>query len=215
MTLSTHTLLRCAWTLSLVFLTGCSLIRLPKVTIPGGPTALGPRDAGTPAVVTSDTGTTTFDAPAGSVMTVETHAAVPATATLPAVPEHRIVKWTFPAPTRVITTDNKSTASSGTIDTSVAKHRIDTEDRRILLYVSMICGALGLVARIALKEWPTAGNALLISSACAFASWKLAEIPTWIWFAVIVVAGGVILGYKRAEWDANGDGIPDALQRNP
>lgn len=216
MTSSTHTLLRCAWTLSLVLLcTGCSLIRMPKVGIPGGPTAIGHRDAGTPAVVTSDTDTTTFDAPAGSTMTAETHAAVPATNTTPTIPEYRIVKWTFPAPTRVTTTDKKDTASTGTIDTTVAKHRIDVEDRRVLLYASMICGALGLIARIALKEWPTAGNALLLASALAFASWKLAEIPTWLWVLVLVVAGAVILGYKRAEWDANGDGIPDALQRKP
>lgn len=214
MTPTTHSLTRCAWTLSLtLLLTSCSVFRLPKVSIPNGPSARAPQDNGTPAVVASDTATTTFDAPAGSTMSVETRAALPATSSIPAIPETRIVHWTFPALTRVATVENRSSASSGTIDTSVAKHRIDIDSRRFLLYIAAICGAGGIIARLVFKEWPTIGNALIIAGACAFAAWRLAEIPTWLWMVVLGIAAAIVLGYKRAEWDRNGDGVPDILQK--
>jgi hypothetical protein len=33
-----------------------------------------------------------------------------------------------------------------------------------------------------------------------------------LWLAVLAGAGLMVAGYKRAEWDANGNGIPDAFE---
>jgi len=33
-----------------------------------------------------------------------------------------------------------------------------------------------------------------------------------LWMAVIVGVGLLALGYKRAEWDANRNGVPDFLE---
>jgi hypothetical protein len=55
-----------------------------------------------------------------------------------------------------------------------------------------------------------------LAAATFFALWKLSDLPSWfIAVAIAAVAGGafLILGYKRAEADLNGDGIPDRLQK--
>ncbi len=175
--------------------------------------AQAPKDAGTPATVEKRDTSAKLETPAGTQVRVERTDPVPATAETKFSPGRTLTEWTFPD-TAVFTFDvQQARASSGTVDTSVAKHRIDVEERRWLLWTAIGCALAGLVVRSLLPAWPSLSNGLLIAAPLAFAAWKVADIPAWLWLVALGVVAALALGYKRAEWDRDGDGIPDALQR--
>jgi hypothetical protein len=207
-----------AYSLSLaaiLLLTGCGLIRgRPTIKAPGV-SVTGPQDAGKPATLATAEAGTTMPIPAGSAVKVTQTEAQPATAEKPAVPATTVTEITPSAPTVITHTESKVQADTGTIDTSVAKHRIDAAERRWLLWAAIACGIAGLIVRSLLPSWPSLSNGLLVAAPCAFAAWKFAEVPAWLWGLVVAAVILLALGYKRAEWDKNGDGIPDALQRQP
>lgn len=188
----------------------------------GDSTVMGVPDAGTPATLNTAKDDEVIPIPAGSeVIVVETEAveAQPATADTPAVEAKPASKETtirFAGSTHWKRSRATVKADTGTIDTSVAKHRIDVDGRKPLLYISVGLLAVGVILRVALKEWPTPGNGAMIAGLVAGLAWKMSEIP---WWAFLLVLGGgalLVLGYKRAEWDRDGDGVPDILQRkNP
>lgn len=167
----------------------------------------GNRDAGTPATAKSGGTVTTLPLAAGSKVTFTPAPSVDA----------GTVSVELSAPSEFRVESHAREASTGTIDTATAQHRIDTEarteERKPLLWAAIICGVAGVLARIVLKEWPAIGNGLLAAAALAGVAWKVAEIPWWAFLAVIGGVVLVVLGYKRAEWDQDGDGIPDVLQR--
>jgi hypothetical protein len=185
-----------------VALAGCAT---PRAKLSGGQSAAGPHDNGTPAKVESGSTVTTALLPAGSVVTF-----TPAEAIAP-------VTATLSAPMELRTETRHESATTGTVDTTVAVKRIETEtaaaERRWLLWAAIACGVAGLVVRSLLPAWPGLSNGLLVGAVAAGAAWKLAEVPAWIWLLCIAAAALLALGYKRAEWDRNGDGIPDLLQR--
>jgi hypothetical protein len=167
----------------------------------------GVPDAGTPATLNGGEVRTGFRVPANSKVTLTKTAA---TATTPAV---EVSTFDFSEPTEFEQTASTIIASTGTIDTSVAQHRIDAQERRWLLFAAIGCAIGGLVARSLLPAWPGLSNGLLIAAPLAFAAWKLAEVPAWLWLVAIGIMAVLALGYKRAEWDANKDLIPDVLQK--
>jgi hypothetical protein len=174
--------------------------------------ALAPKDAGTPATVEKRESSAKLEAPAGTQVRVERTEPVPATADTKFSPGRTLTEWTFPD-TAVFTFDTQQArASSGTVDTTVAKHRIDVAERRWLLWTAIACGLAGIVVRSLVPAWPALSNGLLAGAALAFASWKFSEIPAWLWLVALGVVAALALGYKRAEWDRDGDGIPDRLQ---
>ena len=191
-------------------LLGCGTA-LPKVKVKGA-TAQGPRDIGTPATVESGGTVTTLPVPAGS--TVESVPAVPASATSAGIPA--VVKVVLAGASELRSETHASKASSGSTDSTVAVKRIEVEsaasERRWLLWAAIGCGVVGLVLKSMLPAWPALSNGLLVGAVAAGCAWKLAEVPAWLWLAVLVGAGLMVAGYKRAEWDANGNGIPDALE---
>lgn len=195
--------------LHVLALSACT--RLPSIKL-GKSTITGNRDAGTPATVSSNDSTSTLNIPAGTKVVTAVTAPTPATSTTPYVPSLTRTEWTFSSPTTFESTAAALLASTGTIDTSVAKHRIDVAERRWLLWAGIACGIAGLVVKSLLPTWPSLSNGLLFAAPCALAAWKFSEIPAWLWFIAIAVVVFLALGYKRAEWDANGDGIPDTLQ---
>ena len=187
---------------------GC--VRQPRAKA-GQATAFAPMDPGKPGEASSSSSVATLPVPPGS--TVET---VPGTPEAPAPS----VKVTLSAPSELRVESHGESASSGTVDTSVAVKKAElaqaSSDRQPLLWVAIVCGVLGLILRSVAKEWPALGNGFLLAGVFAGAAWKLSEVPGWIWMAVLVAVVLLVLGYKRAEWDANGDGVPDVLQRrNP
>ena len=198
-------------------LMGCGLIPA-RIKAPGV-SVQGVRDAGKPAtLVTSDSGESVA-LPEGSRVTVtkvEAMPAKPATATeaaQPAQPAKTITEIQPSGPTIWQKTETKVNADTGTVDTSIAQHRIDVAERRWLLWAAIGCGIAGIVIRSMIPAYPSLSNGLLIAAALAGASWKLADIPSWIWLVALGVFGALAAGYKRAELDKDGDGVPDVLQK--
>jgi hypothetical protein len=191
-------------------LVGCGLA-LPKVKVKGA-TAQGPRDIGAPAVVESGGTVTTLPVPAGS--TVESVPAVPASATSAGIPA--AVKVVLAGASELRSETHASKASSGSTDSTVAVKRIEVEsaasERRWLLWAAIGCGVVGLVLKSMLPAWPALSNGLLVGAVAAGCAWKLAEVPAWLWLAVLAGAGLMVAGYKRAEWDKDGNNIPDFLE---
>jgi hypothetical protein len=189
-------------------LLGCASV--PRIQW-GKATVEAPKDAGTPAQLKSGEVKTGFRIPAKSRMTVEKTEAVPATAETPARPAVEVTTFDFSEPTQFEQIANTMQASTGTVDTSVAKKRIETESKAPLLYAA-IGAALAAVVAMVLK-WPSVALLCGIGSGAFFAAWRLADIPWWAGLIALTAGGALMLGYKRAEWDANGDLIPDKLQK--
>jgi hypothetical protein len=191
-------------------LVGCGTA-LPRVKVKGA-TAQGPRDIGAPAVVESGGTVTTLPVPAGS--TVESTVGVAATAANAAIPA--AVKVVLAGASELRSETHQAKASSGTTDSTVAVKRIEVEsaasERRWLLWAAIGCGVVGLVLKSLLPAWPALSNGLLVGAVAAGAAWKLSEVPAWLWLAVLVGAALMVSGYKRAEWDKNGNNIPDFLE---
>lgn len=194
----------------LLVLPGCA--HLPRIAI-GKDSVVGNRDAGKPATLSRNEATTTLGIPKETTVLVTETDAVPATPTTPYVPRKLTTEWTFSQPSSFESWRADTHADTGTIDTTVAKHRIDVAERRWLLFTAIACGIAGLLVRSLLPAWPSLSNGLFLAAICAGLSWKLSDIPSWLWAAIIGCVVVLILGYKRAEWDKDNDGIPDFLQR--
>lgn len=167
----------------------------------------GVADAGTPAVLKTDEVVAGFTIPAGSRVTMSRAEATPSA---PAIEQmHVDVARDSEFKQSRATFD----ASTGTVDTSVAKHRIDSEERRWLLWAAIGALLAGFVVRSLLPAWPALSNGLLVSAAIAGVAWKVAMIPDWFLAIGATVAALLALGYKRAEWDANKNWIPDVLEK--
>jgi hypothetical protein len=179
----------------------------------------GVQDAGKGATLNTSNAKEIIPLPTGTkITTTETPAvpAKPATATAPAEPAQpaKTVTIVEPGgPTEWIKTETTVNADTGAVDTSVAKHRIDVEERRWLLWAALGCGVAGVFLKSMLPAWPGLSNGLLLAAGIAFVSWKVAALPEWLWIGVALIFGAKALGYKKAEWDKNGDGIPDVLQK--
>lgn len=201
-----------------LLLSGCALQR-GRISTPLG-SVVGVKDAGAPAKFDSSLGVESLALPVGStIITTRTDAqpAVAATETTPAreyQPAQEKTEIVLSAPSELRKNTTTTHADTGVIDTTVAKHRIDVEDRAWLKWAAIGMLVAGVLLKSVLPQWPAISNGLLLSAALAFASWKLAEIPAWLWAAGLVIGGALALGYKRAEWDKNGDGVPDLLQRS-
>lgn len=191
---------------------GCSLFQgSARVSLPGV-SVQAPKDNGTPATIAKSDAGTVIPLPAGSEVTMTKESALPATKETPAQPAKETTTIRPAGPSEYHQTESKVQASSGTIDASVKNHEIDVAERRWLLWAAIGCGIGGIVLKSLLPAWPGLSNGLLIAAPCAFAAWKFAEVPAWIWLVVIGIVGALALGYKRAEWDKDGDGIPDILE---
>lgn len=98
-------------------------------------------------------------------------------------------------------------------DTSVDKHKADLAERRYLLFIGIGLGIAAIAVKSLLPLWPGLWKGAAAGSVLALAAWKLSEIPAWAFGLAIGVSVLLALGYKRAEVDLDGDGIPDRLQR--
>lgn len=186
----------------------------PKIRI-GGDSVMAPKDAGKPASLAKSESGATVALPAGSSLVITKYEAMEATQDSPALPAKEVTEIKPNGPTEYVKKEASVSAQTGTVDTSVKKHEIDVQERRWLLFAAIGCGIGGIVIRSLLPGWPALSNGLLIASPCAFAAWKFADVPSWIWIAIIGVVAAMALGYKRAEWDKDGDGIPDFLEKKP
>lgn len=213
--------MRYIFVIACLLLTGC--VSKPRARI-GDIEAAGPKDAGTPATVTTTKAGEAATIPTGSRVVITETAAVeaqparpatpdsPAQPAQPAQPATRVTEIVPAAPMVWERKEDTARASSGTVDTSLGHHRIEAEERRVLLYIGIGLGILGLVVRSMLPAWPSLSNGLLAGAVIAGISWKVAALPSWVWTLALAAAALLAMGYKRAEWDRDGDGVPDILQ---
>lgn len=195
---------------------GCSTVGKIKTK---AATVLGVKDAGKPASLVTEAAGMSLPIPAGSrvVMTkFQPTEPVPATDHTPAVaaqPAREVTEIVLQKPTELRKTETKIAADTGTVDVSVAKHRIDVQSRQWLLVAMIVCGVVGLVARSMLPAWPAISNGLLMAAVAAGLAWKMAEIPAYLWVAILGGVAILVLGYKRREKDEKEEAAK--LQTNP
>jgi MprA protease rhombosortase-interaction domain-containing protein len=189
---------------------GRSQIKTPDFTV------LSPPNPGTPATLNTANEGEDLEIPAGSVATVTETAAVeaqPATTGAPAVearPATKETVITFSATSHWKRTRATVKADTGTVDTSVAKHAIDVESRRPMLYAAMVAvvGGLGFMY----VRFQAIAVMCFLAAGAFFLAWKMSEISPWLGGVLLAAGIAGFAFYKRAEWDKNGDGIPDVLQ---
>lgn len=197
----------------LSLLAGCSLLpKLPKITT-GKTRVVGPANAGSPTQVREGESNTSFDVPAGTEVTSTSTEATPATASTPFLPARHITRWTFATPTKFNMTTSMLDASTGTVDTSVAKHQIDTESRKPLLYCAIGAAVAGL--GFMYVRFSSIAVMCFLAAGTFFMAWRMSEISPWLGGLLLTAAVAGFAFYKRAEWDKDGDGKPDFLQRKP
>jgi hypothetical protein len=193
-----------------VLMSGCSIFP-PKVKLPGVGSVSAFKDAGTPATMAEGTDRTGMRIPANSKVTVEKREALPSTGFV--APAATFYTFELPEPTDFMSEVRRIQASTGTVDTSLASKRIDAEERRPLLYcaIAAVVAGLGFMyvrfQAIAVMSFMAAG--------AFFIAWRMAEISGWVGGLFLVAAVAGFAFYKRAEWDKNGDGVPDFLQTKP
>jgi hypothetical protein len=204
----------------IVLFVGCVLfggcVRVPKIRV-GKHTVTAPKDVGKPATLSTAEAGEVATLPAGSKVTItETAAqpAVPASAEAPAAaatPARRVTEFVPSAPMEWHRTESSVHADTGSVDTTVATKRIEAEERRPLLYCAIVAAVAGL--GFMYVRFQSIAVMCFIGSGCFFLAWRMAEISPWVGGLFLVAAVAGFAFYKRAEWDQNGDGIPDALQR--
>jgi hypothetical protein len=193
---------------------GCASLSRGKIKA-GSTVVEGIPDAGKPATLATDETKSSIAIPAGTEVSVTKIESSPATASTPFIPARWVSVFTPTKDTRLEAVSATLRADTGTVDTSVAKHRIDAQERRWLLWCAMACGIGGIISRSMLPAWPAISNGLILAAVLSGLAWKLSEIPPWTWLIALGAAVLLVMGYKRAEWDKNGDGIPDILQKKP
>jgi hypothetical protein len=160
--------------------------------------------------------------PKGSRVKVTEEAAMPAqpatanTPAAPAQPATKITEYELAADMPL-----RSTASSQEIivapprapDQSVALKKADNEARAPLLYVGIGLAVIGLLVAFVLK-YPVIGMKIsLLGGGGAFAAWKIADVPSWLWAVGVLMALVAAFFYMRGQWDADGNGVPDILEK--
>lgn len=205
--------------LGLFLVSGCLTSPNRGAIRAGDVTVRGVVDPGKPASLNTETSSERVVLPAGSKITSTEVGALPARAAFEGIPAvtaqaGKTITVIEPgAATEWSKTTNMVSADTGTVDTSVAIHKVDVAERRILLFVAIGCGLAGLVLKSMLPAWPGISNGFLLGSVFFGAAWKFSEIPAWAGVIAIVAVGLLSLGYKRAQWDKDGNGVPDSLEK--
>jgi hypothetical protein len=178
-------------------LTGCwgvGRIKAPGVSVQGV------KDAGSPAILATSQAGEAVALPDGSRVIKTKTEAIPATKDAPAQPAKEVTEIIPAGPTVYTSTEKTVSASTGTIDTSIAARRIDAAENRILLY-----GALLMLVAAGVFFWLHYPSPALLCAAAAgvlFLCWKVANLPPWFWgIAVLAGAGavGLYFGHERGE----------------
>lgn len=195
---------------------GCS--RIPFIKS-GEVSVTGTKDAGTPATLNTLNAGEDIKLKAGSKVIITRYkgvAAKPATADSPAVaaqPEREVTEIIPAGDTQWQRTEARVSADTGTVDTSVRKSQIEAEERRPLLYAAIAAVVAGL--GFMYVRFQALAVMCFIGAGAFFCAWKMAEISPWVGGLFLVAAVAGFAFYKRAEWDKNGDGVPDILQGKP
>jgi len=194
-----------------VFASGCSTagrIRTKLASIVAVP------DAGKAATLAESHSDASLPIPAGSRLVVtkfEAQAAIPAAEGRPEVaaqPAREVTEVVLAKDSTWNRTETHVQADTGTVDTSIAKHRIDVAEDRILLFVSIGAAVLGGV--FLYLKYPTPALICGCAAVVFFMAWRLSGLPPWfhvLGFAGLAAAVFMWLGHRRGE----SDGVKAAL----
>lgn len=205
-----HALVKSALLASVLLLSGCAFLARPGKVKLGNSSAEAPANAQAATTISTDEGSEVIDIPAG------TQVSVTETANDGAKPASRVFTYAFiNASQHRIKRDFKQAEipPQRPPDTSVDKHKIDVAERRWLLFAAIGAGIAAVVLKSMLPGWGGLSNGMGAGAIILFAAWKFSEVPWWASLIVVGIVAAMALGYKRAEWDKNGDGIPDILQK--
>lgn len=188
-----------------LLLGGCSTVGRIKT---GAASIFAVKDAGKAATLDENHEVATLPIPAGTraVMTsLEPIAGQPATETSPAIAPQAgrtVTEFIFDKPSEWKKTGTYIRADTGTVDTTIAKHRIDVEESRYLLFAAM--GA-GIAAGVFLYlKYPTPAFICGGAAVIFFMAWKLSGLPWWfhiLGFCAIAAAIFLWIGHRRGERD--------------
>lgn len=192
-----------AWFLCM---TGCAVFgKRPQIRA-GDVSVTGLPDAGKPATLGTSQSGESLPLPAGSRIIETKTDAVPAkaaTAESPAVPAQpaRTVTEIIPGAATVLQrTESTVHADTGTVDTSIAAHKIDAAESRPLLYAAIVAAAAA--GFFVWRAYPTPALACGIASAVFFLAWKVSGLPDWFWAIGLLaagVAGALYIGHEKGE----------------
>lgn len=189
-----------------LFLGGCSYFQRHGFIKAGTATVAGVQDAGNPATLDTSAKGETLALPAGSKVTVTRFEAtldLPARDGLSAQkgqPAREVTEITLAKDTVWQKQESTVKADTGTVDTSIAAKRIDSQESRPLLYAAI---ASALAAGFFLyRAYPTpafiCGGAAVVF---AFA-WKAAGLPSWFWAVgavALAAAAFLYIGHERGQ----------------
>ncbi len=192
--------------LSVVSLSGCAMLkRTGSIKIPGA-SVVGVQDAGKPATLASDVKWEGMVLPKGSSLTLTKFQALagqPASTSGPAIqaqPAKEVAQITVSENTEWKRSENIIKADTGTVDTSIAAKRIESEESRPLLYAAL-ASIVGAGVCLWLK-YPTPALICGASSVVFFLAWKVSGLPSWFWAVGAVGLAGaaaLYLGHEKGE----------------
>ena len=187
-----------------LFTPGCALLRTYGIIKSPSVTVVGVKDAGKPATLASDVKVDTMTIPAGTTVTttkVESVASTPATSTTSAIPfqpAKEITTFTVPKEVKWDKTTTSISANTGTVDTSIAEHKIDVAASQPLLYAAIVSAlAAGFFIY---RAYPTPAFICGASSVAFLMAWKMTGMPDWMWAigaAGLAAAVFLYLGHER------------------
>lgn len=193
-------------TIAVILLSGCSL--LPGHIKLGGNSVTAVKDAGRPATIATGDKTESIPLPDGSSLTITKFEAQAeqitkdGKAVTPAAPAKTVTEIHLAGASQLTTTEKTVAANTGTVDTTVANHRIDETAKEPLLYCAIAC-VLVAVAMLYF-EHPAAAGLSAAAAAALFAAWRMPDLPEWFWMlGAIGIAGALCLVFGHAKGVAN------------
>lgn len=185
---------------------GCAVFRKQPAIAAPGVTVTAPADSGKPATLDTAKAGESLPIPAGSRLTVTKFGAVafiPATVNAPeqpAQPAKEVVQIDLGGASVWTKTAETVRADTGTVDTSVAKAKIEAAESRILLYAAL--GCLVVAGAFFWMHYPTPAMLAAAASGVLFLCWKVSGLPPWFWgvaVAALAIGGGLYFGHERGE----------------
>ncbi len=191
--------MRTALTVLCLCLTGCGAFGVGRIKA-GPVTVQGVKDAGKAASLSTSSAGAVIALPEGSRLVKTEYSALPATEKAPAQPAKIVTEIIPGGPTEYHETKATVQADTGTVDTSIAKKRIDSEESRPLLYGALAC--LAGAGFFIWAKYPTPAMCCGAGAVILFIAWKVSGVPDWLYVVgLIAAAAGVFLyfGHERGE----------------
>lgn len=197
----------CLWIICTLILCllfgGCALFQKKGIATIGKNSVTAVQDAGKPATLATSDGKESVAIPKDTEVIITKDAATPTT------PARETTRIHFNSPTEWQKFTATVAANTGTVDTSIAKQKIDAAESRPLLYASI--GAALAAGFFLYRAYPTPAFICGGAAVVFFMSWKASGLPDWFWaVGACALAGAVALylGHERGEKAAVVAGTP-------